>query len=198
MDTSKLIVVVAIILIIFIALYKCPSKEGFKIGTPQMIDSAVQFIPNNQYNPVAGINGSTLRTGNPVSFADMVVSPTPTQTTKDRIVDQMSDPRDYLPAGMSNVYNEDAWNSQRATVRLQNSRLSNTASEIFNIGGGEIEPFQSAHKITDHTVREINSLRFNMGTPATPSQAMALNPPVDTTMLVGFPSSWSVPPRDVR
>jgi hypothetical protein len=201
MERSKIVCLIAIGLIVLLAFYRCPKKESFKMMYPggQMVNTAAQFVPNNMYTPVAGLNGSGLRSGNPVAFADMVVSPTPTQVAKDNIVNQMSDPRDYLPVGMSNVYNEDAWNAQRATVRLQKSRWSQPTDALFNLGGGEIEPVNSIHKLTDHTVREINNIKFDIGsTPPSATQISVGAPPLDTTMLVGFPSSWNVPPSASR
>lgn len=201
MDISKAICLLAIIIILVVAFYKCPKKEGFKMMAPggPMVNTAPTFIPNTQYNPVAGLSGGALREGNPVPFADMVISPQPSRSTKENFVNQMTDPRDYLPTGMSNVYNEDAWNSQRATVRLQKSRWSNPTEALFNLAGGEVEPVNSVHRITDHTVREINNIKFDIGSaPPTVGQISLGAPPLDTTMLVGFPASWNVPPQDTR
>ena len=195
MDPAKLICVAAILLIIVVVFYKCPSKAGFKVNGQQIFASAPTMIPNNVYNPVAGLNGSQIRPGDPIAFADMVVSPTGIPVSaKDRVVNEMGSPDDYLPTGMANVYVEDAFNSHRATVRLQKSRLSNTPAELFNLGAGEALPIQSVHKFTDHTIQEINPIKFDVGAQCVteanrPKVSAAL---LDNSMLPGFSEAWDL------
>ena len=195
MDPAKVVCVAAIILILVVVFYKCPKKMPFKMNGQQIFPSAPNMIANAEYNPVAGLNGSQIRPGNSIEFADMIISPTGVpQPAKDRVINEMGSPDDYLPKGMTNVYVEDAFNSNRATVRLQKSRLSNTPAELFNLGAGESIPVQSVHKFTDHTVQEINPIKFDVGAQCVTDaqRTMVSATALEGNMLPGFSYSWDL------
>jgi hypothetical protein len=154
MEPSKVVCIAAVLFLVAFAFYKCPAKESFKV-----IPAPSQLISSNEYDPIVGLSGSTQRSGNRVRFADMV-EPTPSGAPlKETLLQQMSNPSEYLPNSMAGAVDDRAFDTH-AVVRLTKTRLSNTPNEIFNLGGAEIEPVQSIHKFTDHTRKEVNLLTF--------------------------------------
>lgn len=159
MSASKIVCLVAIALILVVAFYKCPKKEGFRVAPPAVPPAAFngmisdENVPQGQdYSPgnIMTLNGSTFRGG--TGFADMVASPSlPVQ--KQQAMGQVMSPSEMMPQGSMDAqgirYNADGSipnEGNVAYVNLARNKLqADCVTATFNLNGGHIRPVNSVH-----------------------------------------------------
>lgn len=154
MNSSNIICLVAIALILVITFYKCPSKEGFRVAGPSAMLPDVGEVPLDMDHspPIMALNGSNFR-----GYGDLVESPSlPPQHKPEKMGDYLT-PQDMMPSGsmeQGTRHREDGSipneNNVIAVNLAKNNLQLDCVSATFNIGHEVVPVVNSVHANYDN------------------------------------------------
>ncbi len=164
MNSSNIICLVAIALILVITFYKCPSKEGFKVAGAMLPDVGEVPLDVDHSPSIMALNGSYFR-----GYGDLVESPSlPPQQKPDKMGEYLT-PQDMMPSGnmeQGTRFREDgSIPNENAVVALnlaKNRLQLDCVSATFKIGSEAPPPVNSIHaNYTNRVHYQPNSLITN-------------------------------------
>jgi hypothetical protein len=157
MSASKIVCLAAIALILVVAFYKCPKKEGFRVANPPVVPPPAFSVMNGESSnvplspehapPMMALNGSQFR-----GYGDLVASPSlPSYQPKPEKMGEYMTPQMMMPQGgmeQGHRYRNDGAipnENSVIAVNLGKNYLQDCIVSAFNLGGGDIPIVNSVH-----------------------------------------------------